>query len=482
MTALLAGLRDLNWLVLAYVVLIDLAQTTLLTAAGIELRRYRLATRHAMRQRLLGSSVLPRISVLAPAHNEAATVVASVTALLTLRYPQLEVVVVNDGSRDDTVGTLQRAFDLEAVPPAFRRVVPTAQVRTVFRSRSNPRLVVVDKDNGGKADALNAGLCVATGELVCAIDADTLIEPDALMPMARPFLEYDDCVAVGGVIRVVNGARIQHARVQQARAPRRFLPGVQSVEYLRAFLFGRLGWNLLGGNLIISGAFGLFRREDVLATGGYLHGSVGEDMEIVARLRRRTREGVPARVIFVPDPVAWTEVPETLRVLGRQRDRWHRGLMQTLWTYRSSWGRPQDGALGLVVYPYFVLVELLAPVVEVIGLAGLTLGLLVDAVDVKFAVAFFLFAYGYGILLSMVAILLDTVTAAVAPTRRDILWLALWALLEPLGYRQLTVIWRLRGLLGAFRGRSDWGVMTRTGFSEEGAQALNPVPTRVRAS
>ena len=473
MSQVAAFLRGLDWLILVYVVLVDVVQSLLLTAAAIDLRTHRRDTRHAMRNRLLGSAVLPRVSVLAPAYNEEATVAASVTALLTLRYPQLEVVVVNDGSPDRTMEVLRTAFDLEPVPKSFRRVLPTADVLAVLRSRSNPRLVVVDKANGGKADALNVGLCVATGELVCAIDADTLIEPDALMQMTRPFLERDDCVAVGGVIRVVNASTVSQGRVVTARTPRDFLPGVQAVEYLRAFLFGRLGWNRLGGNLIISGAFGLFRREDLLATGGYLHGSVGEDMEIVARLRRRTREGVPAAVRFVPDPVAWTEVPDSLRVLGRQRDRWHRGLTQTLWTYRSSWGNPRDGALGLVVYPYFVLVELLAPVVEMLGLVGLTLGLILHAVNVPFAIAFFLFAYGYGAMLSMIAILLDTITAARPPTRRDILLLATWAVLEPVGYRQLTVFWRLRGIVRALQGRSDWGVMTRTGFTPEGAQALD---------
>ena len=474
MESVLASLRTLDLLVLAYVVLVDVVQTVLLTGAVVDLTAHRRATRHAVRQRLLGSSVLPRVSVLAPAYNEESTVVASVTALLTLRYPQLEVVVVNDGSPDGTLAALVEAFALEPVPHAYRRVLDSAQVRQVLRSRTSPQLLVVDKENGGKADALNAGLCLASGDLVCAIDADTLVEPDAVMRMVRPFLERDDCVAAGGVIRVVNGSRVEHGRVVEARAPRRFLPGVQHVEYLRAYHFGRLGWNRLGGNLIISGAFGLFRREDLLSTGGYLHGSVGEDMEIVARLRRRGRDGVPARVCFVPDPVAWTEVPESLRVLARQRDRWHRGLLQTLWSYRGSWGNPRDGVLGTVVYPYFLLVELLAPVVEAIGLVGLVLGLLLGAVNVPFAIAFLLFAYGFGMLLSMACLLLDTVSAGRAPSRRDLLWLALWAVLEPLGYRQLTVVWRLKGIVRGLQGRSDWGVMTRTGFTPAAVEAPRP--------
>ncbi len=463
--AILRVVATFNILLLIYVVSVSLLQLALLVAAGVDLREHRRGTRFALRQQLLSSTVLPRVTVLAPAYNEEATAVASVTSLLTLMYPQLEIVVVNDGSSDDTMGVLTRAFDLVPVPPAFRQVLPTAGVRSVLRSRTTPALVVVDKDNGGKADALNAGLCVGTGDLVCAIDADTLVEPDALLRMVRPFLDTDDCIAAGGTIRVANGCTVQLGRVTAVRTPATWLAGVQSLEYIRAFLFGRLGWNRLGGNLIISGAFGLFRREDVLSTGGYRHGSVGEDMELVARLRRRARDGLPSRVHFVPDPVAWTEVPETLRVLGRQRDRWHRGLCQVLWDYRGSLFNPRDGALGLVVYPYFFLVELLAPVIEAVGLVVFVVIIALGAIDVPFAIAIFLFAYTFAVVLSLLAVLMSTCTSHPAPSRGDLLRLGLWSVVEPLGYRQLTVFWRLRGIVGALRGRSEWGVMTRSGFA-----------------
>lgn len=460
----LGVIRAFNVLLLIYVVLVSALQLTLLVAAGLDLREHRRGTRFALRQRLLSSTVLPRVSVLAPAYNEEATAVASVTALLTLMYPQLEVVVINDGSSDNTMGVLIEAFDLVPVPQTFRQVLPIATVRAVLRSRTTPALVVVDKENGGKADALNTGLCVGTGDLVCAIDADTLVEPDALLRMVRPFLDTDDCVAAGGTIRVANGSEVRLGRVTNIRTPGSWLAGVQSVEYVRAFLFGRLGWNRLGGNLIISGAFGLFRREDVLSTGGYLHGSVGEDMELVARLRRRGRDGVPSRVHFVPDPVAWTEVPDSVKVLGRQRDRWHRGLSQVLWDYRGSIFNPRDGVLGLVVYPYFLMVELLAPVIEAVGLVAFVVIIAIGAIDVPFAIAIFGLAYCFAVLLSLLAVLLDTCTSHPPPSRGDLCRLALWSVLEPLGYRQLTVYWRLKGIVGFLRGRSEWGVMTRSGF------------------
>src|SRR5207302_549021 len=253
-------------------------------------------------------------------------------------------------------------------------------------------------ENGGKADALNVGLSFARGELVCAMDADTLIEADGLQRMVRPFLYATDVVATGGTIRVVNGSQVEFGRVAKTAVPTHMLAGVQVVEYLRAFLFGRLGWNRLGGNIIISGAFGLFQREAVLQAGGYLHDTVGEDMELVVRLKRLSYErGGPGKIAFVPDPVAWTEVPETTKVLGRQRDRWHRGLADVLWRHRRMFFNPRYGLTGLVVFPYFAIVELLAPLVELIGLIGLLIGLSIGAVDVPFAILFFLVAYGQGL-------------------------------------------------------------------------------------
>lgn len=459
-------LRGLDWGVLVYFLAVNCFYLVLLSCAGLEMRRHLRRIREETQWRVLGSNVAPSLSMVAPAHNEGATVVESLRALLTLQYPNLEVVLVNDGSSDDTLAVLEREFDLVPIHPIYRQRLEHAEVRGLYRSTVKPNLVVVDKANGGKADALNAGLNVASGELVCAIDADTLIEPDALLRMARPFLHGDDVVAAGGTVRVANGSSVKDGRISVARAPRHPLAGIQAVEYLRAFLFGRLGWNRLGGNLIISGAFGLFRREAVIAVGGYVHDTVGEDMELIARLRRAGAEnGTSQRVEFIPDPVAWTEVPESLRVLGRQRDRWHRGLADVLWRHRDVLGRPRYGTLAFVAFPYFVLVELLAPVVEAVGLIGLVAALALGAVDGSFALLFFLVAYGFGVLLTCLTLLLDELSFPRYTQIRDRLLLIPWAVLESLGYRQLTVYWRLRGLAKFLRGSTEWGVMTRTGFA-----------------
>lgn len=451
--------------VLLYFLAVNGWYLVLLVSSLLELRRHMLLITDESRHFLLSSTLSPTISILAPAFNEEATIESSLRALLALQYPNLEVIVVSDGSKDQTIQVLVERFDLVPVKTIYEQRIKTKLVRSLYRSSTYPALVVVDKENGGKADALNVGLSFARGQLVCAMDADTLIESDGLQRMVRPFLYDADVVATGGTIRVVNGSEVKFGRVVKTAVPNHLLAGVQVVEYLRAFLFGRLGWNRLGGNIIISGAFGLFQREAVLSAGGYLHDTVGEDMELVLRLKRLSYErGGPGKIAFVPDPVAWTEVPESVKVLGRQRDRWHRGLADVLWRHRGMLFNPRYGVTGLFVFPYYTFVELLAPVIEAAGLVGLALGLVFGVVDWRFAGLFYLTAYGLGTALTAFTLILEDVSFHRYETFRDRALLFWWALLENVGYRQLTVYWRLRGLWKFLRGRKDWGTMERKGF------------------
>ncbi len=457
-------------LTLTYFLAINAFYLVLLVMAALEMAAQRLRAEGRAGRRLLSSPVAPSISLIAPAYNEEVTVEESLRSLLALNYPNLEVILVNDGSRDRTMDVLTERFDLVPVHPIFRRVVESKPVRGIYRSKTFAPLVVVDKENGGKADALNAGLNLASSHLVCAIDADTLIELDSLLRMARPFIESPDLLAAGGTIRVANGCMVRHGRVVEAHVSRRPLEGFQTVEYLRAFLFGRLGWNRLGGNLVISGAFGLFRRDAVLACGGYQHDTVGEDMELVLRLRARGYEsGGPSRVDFVPDPVAWTEVPETTRVLGRQRDRWHRGLADVMWRYRRACLNPRYRAMGLVAIPYFLFFELLAPPIEAVGLVGLAIGIATRSIDWSFVALFFAVAYGLGMILTVGGLLLEEFAFHRYSTWQDRGLLLLWAALEDFGYHQLTVWWRLKGLWKFLRGRRDWGAMERRGLGRPAA-------------
>ncbi|HTR20432.1 MAG TPA: glycosyltransferase [Gemmatimonadales bacterium] len=416
--------------------------------------------------RLLQTDAPPPISILVPAYNESATIQASLTAILTLEYRTYEVVVVNDGSTDTTMERLREAFDLYEVPRIHPETVPTMPIGGQYRSRTRPRLLVIDKENGGKADALNAGINAARWPLVIAVDADTLIEPDAMIRLTRPFLLGRNVAAVGGTVRVANGSTVKDGRVLDARVPRRFLPGIQVVEYLRAFLFGRMGWNRMGGNLIISGAFGLFRKDYLLAIGGYRVDSVVEDFDVVVRLHRYLLEqGIPYIVTFVPDPVAWTEVPETGLVLGRQRERWHRGLLLTMWQYQAMLFNPRYGKVGMLAVPFFTLGEALAPLVEVTGYLVTLLGLAFGVIDIPFALLFVLVAWGYGMLLSVWAVLLEEIGFRRYDRWSDLLRLLLYATLENFGYRQRTVWWRLRSFWSALRRGRRWGEMVRKGFA-----------------
>ncbi len=416
--------------------------------------------------RYLSSEALPPISVLMPAYNMEAGIVHSAKAQLSLQYPQHEVIVVNDGSTDGTMEELHTAFDLFEIPPAIPRRIPTEPVRAYYRSRRQPGLLVIDKDNGGKSDALNAAISAARYPLVVAVDADTMMQPDALIRLARTFLVGSPVAAAGGTIRVANGCDINRARVTKPALSKNYLAAIQVPEYLRAFLFGRLGWNRLGGNLIVSGAFGLFQRQHLLEIGGYKTGNVVEDLDLVVRLHKNLRDrGIEYRVAFIPDPVAWTEVPSDLRTLARQRERWHRGLVKTMLDHRRMLFNPRYGIIGMITFPFFFFGEMLAPVVELVGYLLTFVGLYAGFVDVDFALLFLAVALGYQMLLSTWAVILEEATFRVYERPRDFVRLILYAFLEPFGYRQLTVVWRLQGFWNAMRGLTHWGEMQRKGFA-----------------
>lgn len=236
---------------------------------------------------------------------------------------------INDGSRDDTLQQLIAAFELDPFPEVYRRVLETQPVQTIYRSRSHARLRVIDKANGGKADALNAGINLAQSPLVCCVDADSILQQDSLQRMIRPFLDDERTIAAGGTIRVANGCDVYQGFLAESRVPKSLLARFQVVEYLRAFLFGRTGWSVLNSVTIVSGAFGMFRKSALLAVGGYRTQTVGEDMELVLRLHeRRIRERRKDRIVYIPDPICWTEVPEDYRSLRNQRIRWHRDNSQ----------------------------------------------------------------------------------------------------------------------------------------------------------
>ena len=417
-------------------------------------------------RRLLRSPLTPPVSVLAPAFNEEANVVENVRSLLMLDYPLFEVVLVNDGSSDRTLGRLIDAFDLRRSARSFERTLRCKPIRGVYESPTYPNLVVVDKTNGGKADALNAGLNLSLYPIFCAIDADSILEPDALLRLVRPFVDAPGVtIAAGGVVRVANGCDIHGGRVHAVRLPRRALPLIQIVEYLRAFLFGRMGWSTGNSLLVISGAFGLFDKKAAVLAGGYATDSVGEDMELVVRMHRYRRERREAyRIGFVPDPICWTEAPESLRVLRRQRTRWQRGLIDTLLRHRAMIGRPRYGTVGMVSLPGFLVFEMISPLVELSGYVLLPLLWAAGFLSPSLAGTFFVVAVMYMVLVSALAILLEDLAFRRYSSVKDLARLLVAAVLENFGFRQLTVWWRVRAFVEYWRGDLSWGAMERRGM------------------
>ncbi|HLQ12490.1 MAG TPA: glycosyltransferase [Steroidobacteraceae bacterium] len=455
-----AVLESVQWLFLAYFVLLDLIYLALSGVALFGLRRYMGGVSAA--ERVYSHLQMP-VSLVVPAYNEGATIATSIRALLQLRYQHFEVIVVNDGSKDETLAVLQKEFELHPFPEAYRVQIRTQPVRGIYRSLKHPNLRVIDKENGGKADTINAGINAARYPLFYAGDADSVLEPHSLARVVRPFLEDPYMVACGGTVRIINGCTVRGGVIEQVRLPRNPLALVQVVEYLRAFLGGRIGWSAINGMLIVSGAFGVFHRETVVAVDGFRAEAIGEDMELIVRLHRKLSEqGRRYRIAFIPDPVCWTEVPEDLGTLGRQRRRWHRGLAESLWSNRSLCFAKHSGTAGWLAFPYFVLFELLSPVIEIGGLLFMGLAFALGIMSSTSFLAFLAAAFALGVMLSTTALLLEELSFHTYPKARHLSVLFAVAVVENFGYRQITSFWRLQALIGWLAGRRiEWGVMKR---------------------
>lgn len=419
---------------------------------------------------LVQSELIAPVSILAPAYNEEATVVESVKSLLKLNYGTYEVVIINDGSKDRTLETLVNEFEMFHSKQVYNPMIETKEVRGIYKSHrpEYKNLVVVDKKNGGKADALNVGLSVAEYDYVCCIDADSLLEDDALQKVMKPFMEDETVIAVGGIVRIANGCEVVNGRVVKVGLSDKPLPIFQVVEYFRAFLSGRMAWQGINGLLIISGAFGLFKKAAVLEVGGYKHDSIGEDMELVTRLHKFKREKQEKyRIVFVPNPVCWTEAPDSLTMLARQRNRWHRGLLDTLLLHRKMFLNPRYGVIGMAAMPYFVFIELLGPVIEFFGYVTLIILLVLGALNLELTILFFIVALFYGVMFSVGAVLLEEISFERYPKAKDLALLLSFGVIENFGYRQMTAWWRVKAFWDYFRGRKSWGAMQRKGFASK---------------
>ncbi|MFM2206296.1 MAG: hypothetical protein RL213_271 [Bacteroidota bacterium] len=456
--------------ILIYSGMLFLTYFILAAYSALEMKNYLRKNSFIDYRDILTSPSAPSISVIAPAYNESKTIVENVRSLLNIHYVTFEVIIINDGSKDETLQLMIDAYDLEKVPYAFDERLPSKPIRGIYKSRipSLSKLTVVDKVNGGKADALNAGINVSKYDLFAAIDVDCILEYESLLKMVKPFMEErskSEVIAVGGVVRIANSCEVEDGKIVKVNLPDQLLPRVQVLEYIRAFLLGRMAWSRLNGLILISGAFGLFNKKIAVAAGGYNHKTVGEDMELVIRMRRYMEENDrPYRVVYLPDPLCWTEAPSSMKILSKQRNRWTRGTAETLWLHKRLILNPRYHFLGMISMPFWFLFEWLAPIVESLALAYLVMMTFLGILNVEMFVTLFITIYAFAILYSTGAILFEEFSYHQYKRKTDIIRLLGIALIEPLFFHPVNVYNAVRGNLDLLTGVKNWGEMKRTGF------------------
>jgi cellulose synthase/poly-beta-1,6-N-acetylglucosamine synthase-like glycosyltransferase len=431
---------------------------------------------------LSGSEFVPPVSLIVPAYNEELTILETVRSLLALNYPDYEVIIVNDGSKDKTLKVLIDEFQLYQVPSyTFDKHLDASPVKGVYRNPANPRLYIVDKENGGKEDALNVGINLSRCPLVATIDADSLLEKDALLRLVRVYMENPkETIAIGGNVRVANGNVIEDGVVKEVRLPNKFLPMVQNIEYLKSFQGGRVGWSSLNAMLIVSGAFGLFRKDALIEVGGYRDGFPGEDMNIIIKLHKHMLDRkLPYRIVFCPDAVCWTQAPDTLDILGSQRKRWSRGTLKNIWMYRKMMFIPKYKTIGFLSLPYLFFFEMLQPYLRVTGLLSVVIYSIMNHMDAASLVVlgiFLLVNMLTSAFFSCSTLIIEEMSFRRYRKLSELLKMMGYSLLMPLGYDQLNVWWKFMGHVELARKKNSWGTMIRKSWQEE--ISINPNPSQ----
>ncbi len=466
------GILIFNYFILFFAISVMVSYILLAFISSFSLTEYLKRNRFVNYQALLALNSAPKVSLVAPAYNEGKTIQENVQSLLSINYNNFDVIVVNDGSKDDSIPILIEAFELKKTDITYQAEIPTKNVRGIYKS-VNPaysKLLVVDKENGGKADALNTGINISSKPYIVCIDVDCIMDKDVLLKLAKPFMEQSGkrIIATGGVVRIANSCEIKGGKLIKVHAPNNWIARIQVLEYLRAFILGRMAWAKMDGLLLISGAFGMFDREIVIKAGGYNTKTVGEDMELVVRMRRYMIDHKHDYTVqYIPDPLCWTEAPESFKILRKQRSRWTRGTFETLWIHRKMLLNPKYKILGLLSVPYWLLYEYLAPIVELTGLLITILMISLGIISWHYFLVFVLFVYSFAVMFSMIALYAEEATFKRYDTFKDLGKLAAIALLEPIIFHPFTVYAAIRGNWEKIRGNHGWGDMTRTGFTKK---------------
>lgn len=457
-------------LILIYMLIVILTYSIMLILAFFQLRKQYRLDKEEIDEDYIDVIYTKPISIIVPAYNEEVGIIDSIQSLLSLRYPQTELIVVNDGSTDQTQEKMIKQFQMKSVQKIVREQISTQPINHIFQSDIHPNLWLIEKENGGKADALNAGINVAKYPYFCSIDGDSILEEKSLLRVMKPIiLSNEEVIAAGGNIRIANGLDVQLGAIFQTNLSKNYLVVMQVVEYLRAFLMGRIALSKFNLILIISGAFSVFSKKMVVEVGGYSTQMIGEDMELVVKLHRFLKEKKSKkRIEFVPDPVCWTEAPQTFLILRKQRRRWHQGLIESLWKHKKMTFNPKYGAIGMISFPYYWLVECLGPLIELGGYVYIVIAFFLGDIYYEFALLLSLLFVLYGAVFSAASILLEAWSMNTYPKMKDVFRLVILSLTEIFWYKPLTLVWRGEGFIQFILRRKDWGNMQRAGLSKKG--------------
>ncbi|MCF6409757.1 glycosyltransferase family 2 protein [Pseudalkalibacillus salsuginis] len=457
--------------IIIYMVVVILSYTVMLTIAFLHIRKDYQLDKDGIDEGNLNAALMKPVTIIVPAYNEEAGVLDTIHSLLSLRFPQTEIIIVNDGSTDDTQQKLISEFHMNRVEKVVRKEIPTEPIRHIYQSNVNQNLWLIEKENGGKADALNAGINLARYPYFCSIDGDSILNEKSLLRVMNPIVSSnDEVIAVGGNVRIANGHHVKLGSVFEANLSKNHLVVMQVIEYLRAFMMGRISLSKFNLVLIISGAFSVFSKKWVVEVGGYSKHTMGEDMELVVKLHRLLKEKkLKKQIQFVPDPVCWTEAPQSYAVLRRQRRRWHQGLVESLWKHKKMTFNPKYGAIGMISFPYFWLVECLGPLIELGGYVYIIIAFFFGGMYYEFAILLTLLFILYGAVFSTASVLLDAWSKDIYPRTSDVVHLIFMSLTEVFWFRPLTLLWRLEGFFHFLLRRKEWGNMQRAGFTKKGS-------------
>ncbi len=394
--------------------------------------------------------VAPPVSIIIPCFNEEANILTPITAALNVDFPNAKIIIVDDDSSDKTLQVLIDTYQLVSIPPIFRPTLKTAPIKHYYQSKSHPNLMVIHKENGGREDSINAGINACTTPFFINIDADSIIEPDAVSKLFQHLLTEKDIHAMGGILTIINGCVVEKGRVKEVRLPPSFLGSMQVIEYLKSFFFGRLGWNDLGGTPLISGGFGLFNKQTILDIGGFKQVLAG-DLDLTLAIHKSMRDQKkPYRIDYVFDSIVWTEVPQTYSSLAIQRKRWHCSIIEVCWRRRNMLFNPKYGIVGFIHFPYLFFGEGIGPLIESFGYIYILFCYFFGVLNLSFLWYFILIAWGVDMFLTIASLIMQQVFLKKYQSTKVLLKMVFLSLVENFTYRPITVWWRVLGFFRFF--------------------------------